>query len=366
METILIAEDDFIVRDNISVLLNEEGYETLIAEDGEEAYQLLLKYNPSLIISDIAMPKLDGFQLLEKIRKNERTKLLPVIFLSAKTERESVRKGMSLGGDDYITKPFRPEELLGAIQSKLDKQNQFHKEIQMVKENILKYLPHELKTPLVPILGYSDLILNNFSELEKDDVINIVAEIKIAGIRLSGWVEKYVLLSEILTELNSTSIENLKKDLKNNYICNSCEMNLNEIYNENKEWKARQGDISIELAAAAIPIQHDHFKFIIKELIENASKFSDSGTKIKLTGKAENEFYKITVEDDGYGFEDWQIKKIDMFEQFDRKKYQQNGNGLGLITIKNMMQLYGGKMNIESVKESNTKVVISLRLETEL
>ncbi|MFK7782683.1 response regulator [Psychroserpens sp.] len=121
MKTILLIEDDTVLRENTAELLELSGYKAITAPNGKIGITLAKKHLPDIIICDIMMPELDGYDTLQVLSKNPKTKYIPFIFLSAKTEHKDVRKGMNLGADDYITKPFSEDELISAIQSRLAK-----------------------------------------------------------------------------------------------------------------------------------------------------------------------------------------------------------------------------------------------------
>jgi DNA-binding response OmpR family regulator len=121
MKKVLLIEDDTTLRENTAELLELENFKVLTATNGLEGLDKAKKELPNVIVCDIMMPKLDGYGVLEGLSKSDKTKYIPFIFLSAKTERKDVRKGMNLGADDYITKPFEEEELITAIESRLAK-----------------------------------------------------------------------------------------------------------------------------------------------------------------------------------------------------------------------------------------------------
>lgn len=121
MKKVLLIEDDSTLRENTAELLELEDYHVLTASNGKEGLYKAKKELPDIIVCDIMMPKLDGYGVLEGLSKYKKTKFIPFIFLSAKTERQDVRKGMNLGADDYITKPFEETELISAIESRLAK-----------------------------------------------------------------------------------------------------------------------------------------------------------------------------------------------------------------------------------------------------
>ncbi len=117
----LIIEDNEEVRENLAEILDLYGYETTMAPDGLEGVKAAIQYLPDMILCDVMMPELDGFGVLNLLAKNERTAGIPFIFITAKTETEDIRRGMNLGADDYITKPFYKDELLQVVQTRLAK-----------------------------------------------------------------------------------------------------------------------------------------------------------------------------------------------------------------------------------------------------
>lgn len=126
MRRLLVIDDHDDIRENIAEILTLAGYEVFTAPNGKRGVETALKENPELIICDIMMPELDGYGVLHLLRKNEATIDTPFIFLTAKTERADLRKGMEMGADDYITKPFDDIELLNAIEIRLKKNDVLH------------------------------------------------------------------------------------------------------------------------------------------------------------------------------------------------------------------------------------------------
>src|SRR6478672_7007076 len=119
--SILVIDDNTDIRENTAEILDLAGYKTFTAENGKKGVELAIKERPSVIVLDIMMPELDGYGVLHLLRKNPETQNIPFIFLTAKTERGDFRKGMEMGADDYITKPFEDIELLNAMEIRLKK-----------------------------------------------------------------------------------------------------------------------------------------------------------------------------------------------------------------------------------------------------
>src|SRR3954452_2791740 len=129
MKKILLIEDNDEIRENTAEILELSNYKVFTASNGKIGVELAVEKKPDLIVCDIMMPVLDGYGVLMMLQKNSETQQIPFIFLTAKTERSDMRKGMQLGADDYITKPFEGSELLSAIEIRLKKAELAHQEL---------------------------------------------------------------------------------------------------------------------------------------------------------------------------------------------------------------------------------------------
>ena len=160
MKKILIVEDEIVLRSNMEEIISLHGFEVKSAENGESGLILARQFQPDLIVCDIKMPRYDGFWLIEQICNEPELKAVPFIFVSAKVDRRDVREGMELGADDYITKPFTSNELIQAINSRLNRMKTLRsksseletsdsaidlKEIEKVQEMIGRLSPSETR-----------------------------------------------------------------------------------------------------------------------------------------------------------------------------------------------------------------------------
>ena len=169
MKKVLIIEDDNTLRDNMEELLTLYDYEVLKAKDGAQGLEMARKIVPDIIVCDIMMPEKDGFEVLESLSLNDKTRLIPFIFLSAKTDRQDVRKGMNMGADDYLTKPFAEDELISAIRSRLAK-TEILKELKLKDQKLNpKNKEGELHT-LNDLKNYFD-DHGEYFKINKDDII---------------------------------------------------------------------------------------------------------------------------------------------------------------------------------------------------
>ncbi|MBT8394016.1 MAG: response regulator, partial [Bacteroidia bacterium] len=157
MKKVLLIEDDTTLRENTAELLELEKFKVFTAANGKEGLEKAKKELPNVIVCDIMMPKLDGYGVLKGLSNSEKTKYIPFIFLSAKTERKDVRKGMNLGADDYITKPFEEEELITAIESRLAKASILKEQRVFQTKRIIQEKNEGIKS----LEDFKEFILNN-------------------------------------------------------------------------------------------------------------------------------------------------------------------------------------------------------------
>src|SRR5665647_917650 len=165
MTKILLVEDNKEIRENTSEILELANYKVRTANNGKEGYELALEETPDLIICDIMMPVLDGYGLLHLVSKNDHLKSVPFIFLTAKTERNDFRKGMAMGADDYITKPFTDIELLNAVESRLQK-IKFQKENASASKNLNEFLD-EIKNENALENLFNSTITNSYKKKQQ-------------------------------------------------------------------------------------------------------------------------------------------------------------------------------------------------------
>src|SRR5207248_9526251 len=152
-KTVLVIDDNMDIRENTSEILELAGYKTFTAENGKQGVEIAQKEKPSLIVCDIMMPDLDGYGVLHLLRKNEETQNIPFIFLTAKTERSDFRKGMEMGADDYITKPFDEIELLNAVEIRFKKYEILEQKYSSSPQGINQFLKDITNTGLIKHLS---------------------------------------------------------------------------------------------------------------------------------------------------------------------------------------------------------------------
>lgn len=360
MTTILIIEDDASIRHNIAEILTYEGYQTLEAENGRAGVEAALNHQPDLIICDVMMPELDGYGVLLEVRADPQTAALPFIFLTARADRSDMRKGMELGANDYLTKPFAPPELVAAVNAALERQQAIRREydqkLDEMRENLLQSLPHELRTPLTSIIGFGEMLMLDYDVLERPQIHSMAQMIVRAGNRLHRLIENYLLYAQI--EIMKTDPERIRK-MRMGRVAAASDLIAQLALNKAADAE-RESDLRVEAEPASLAVWEDSLKKMVEEVVDNALKFSRPGTPVEVRAGLADGWYNLVVSDAGRGMTPAQVKSISAYMQFERKLYEQQGMGLGLAIARNLAELYGGQLNIQSQPDVGTEVHIML------
>lgn len=367
---ILVIEDEPIVRANILALLRAEGFHTIGAENGQIGVQLAQDHLPDLIICDVMMPELDGFDVLQILRQTVTTKMIPFIFLSARSERHDVRQGMSLGADDYLTKPFTRAELLQAITVRLNRQadiTQLQRKIadlqqaNLLKDDFVNTAAHELRSPLANIkLAIQMLELS--TDVEKQRIY-----LKLLHTACDREVE---LLNDLLdlqraeARPDETLLEEL--DLQR-WIPAFAEPFYGRI-----QQRQQQLDIILSPHILSLLTVVRSFERVVTELLSNACKYTPPGGRIKLEiTPVEGKCHPISANHKPQNSTPAQsaaaqsLKLIvrnqaeipadalpHIFDRFYRipggDRWNQGGTGLGLALVKTLVEQLGGSIQVTS------------------
>jgi CheY-like chemotaxis protein len=206
--TILLVEDEWFLleglRDLLGVFGSDYDLNILTAGDGKEALQILETNEPDLIISDITMPRMDGYEFLNQARKNPAWLHIPIIFLTARGEREDILKGRRSGAEEYVTKPYDAKELFAVIETQLDRhfQRQFavQQDFDELKKSILDLLLADMNMPLGMVSNYTEKLAENVDKLKSDqDLMSYLKGIHSGSTQVSRLIEDFILLVELQT-----------------------------------------------------------------------------------------------------------------------------------------------------------------------
>lgn len=356
-QTILVIEDDPILLEGVHDILDLAGYHVLAANNGLEALQVFEgQERPDLILSDIMMPRMNGYSFYEAVRAHPEWVAIPFIFLTARGEKADVRLGKQLGVDDYIVKPFEAEDLLVAIAAKLRRTAELRavqeQEIVSLKRSILTMLNHEFRTPLTYIMAYAEMLSEdsvNADYSEASQFREFLQGIRKGSDRLQRLVEDFIFLVELETGEARKTYEARRR-----IVADLRKLIAGVVADYAEAAAARNLNLVTDIPEHLPPILADteYLRNALGRLLDNACKFSWRGT-IEVRARDHEEPGRrtvcIAVSDQGIGITADDLPHIfSPFYQGDRAKTEQQGSGSGLAITKGIVELHGGHIEVES------------------
>ncbi len=367
MTKILVIEDEVILREEVSEWLRLEGYEPISAADGVEGVNLAIRHLPDLIMCDIAMPRLNGYDVMFDLRANSETQLIPFIYMTARASREDIRQGMALGADDYITKPFTREEVLQAVQSCLQKralqekhqQREVEQWRQALKQEHEKHIlntkvfamfSHDFRNPLTSIITSNSLLRDYSHKMDEQRRLTHFNRVESSANQLIQMLNDMLVIAQLETgslgfepeQLNITEFVNqiVKEFQLQCSETHSVVFNINYIY---------QGMVDPRL-----------LRQITANLLSNAIKYSPQGSEICVSLQRANQRLELTVQDHGIG-----IPEVDQHRLFNAFQRASNvgsvsGTGLGLAIVQQAVDIHGGTIQLDSQVGVGTTITVRL------
>ena len=389
--TILIVDDNPTNLKVLSGAIANSGWEILVATDGETAIEQAEYAKPNLILLDINMPGIDGFETCRRLKANLITGEIPIIFMTALTDLVNKVQGLSLGAVDYITKPFETEEVLARIKvhlqlsyltKELENQNftlekkvtertaelaetnkqlrelesqlrqalAQEKELNQLKSRIITTISHEYRTPLMTILSSTELLENYRHRWDESRQNKHFHRIRTTVQHMTNLINEVLFVNK--AEFEKLGFEPAPIDLVNlvNELINDLAENIGR---EHKIIFTYEGDFSQPI------IDGNLFRQIISNLLSNAIKYSPNGGAVNLKLICESNDLTLQVKDQGIGIPNQD--KDALFESFNRGSNVGNlpGIGLGLSILKKCVDVHGGKITVDSeVGQGSTFTVV--------
>ena len=362
---ILIVDD---TPENIQVLgaqLRKHDYLINVAQNGQQALDSVAKTPPDLILLDIMMPVLDGFETCKRLKANPQTADIPVIFLSARVETEDVIKGLDLGGVDYVTKPFNPAELMQrvrthvtirdlqtSLEKRVDQLNRAAKTIERMARENEAFLRHELNNAISPVLGYADLLVRKpDQDAEKRTVW---------AQRIKASVESIQGLFDSLRDLQA--VERGTHEMTRKPV-DLVSMIRNEVASCELAMEGKC-TFSVEdtTSGSVVEIDADFMPGVFRNLLKNAAEHvmdipsSEQGLSISMTDTHTD--FTLTVSNGGSPIPPERLPTF--FEKFNSSKVSKGGTGLGTSYAYVVVTAHGGDINVASDQEYGTKVTVTI------
>lgn len=344
----------------LSIMLTEKGYQVRKAINGQMALNTVRSLIPDLILLDINMPDLNGYQVCEQLKADEKTREIPVIFISALDDVLDKVKAFQVGGVDYISKPFQGEEVMARIENQLticrqkkQLQNEI-KERQKAEETLEIYLhavSHDLRNP---VIGMS-MILNNLIKNSQGETKEVSRKILQ---QMANSCDRQLTLIDSLVETRQNDLWGVSLELN--------PLSLYEIGQQiSQEWELRLKENQATLInnfSPNLPLVNadaHHLWRVFENLLANALKHNPQGIIITLSARLEVNYLRCTIADNGVGISETQRKQL-----FDR--YQRGGNnnqislGLGLYLCRQIIHAHGGEIGIMNNDEKGSQFWFTL------
>lgn len=367
---ILVADDVDSNLKMLSSLMEKNGFDTIKAEGGKQAIEMAYQYLPDLILLDIMMPEVDGFEVCEELKINPNTCEIPIIFITGKSDPGDIIKSLRIGAADYVTKPYNIVELSSRVKTHIelkrskDEIKKYHKELEEARSELEKInknkdiffsiIAHDLKGAFSGFIGLSELLFHEFSELKTDEIMQIVSSMNNSAHRLYNFLDNILEWSRSQmgrVEFNPTPFD------------------IADIVSKNLiHFAPMANDKNIDLISAVEPntfiyADSNMLNTVIRNLISNAIKFTRGGGEVKVfTNGNDNQNISLSIQDTGVGIHENDLKKLFRID----KKFsnpgtnEEIGTGLGLILCKELIERNGGSITVNSRLGHGSKFTVKI------
>jgi len=368
-ESILIVDDTPANLQLLAQLLSEQGYKVRMAQDGTMALMSIQSSPPDLILLDIMMPEVNGYEVCCKLKASSLTKDIPIIFISALNEVFDKVKAFEVGGVDYITKPFQAPEVLARVEhqlhirrltQQLSEQNallqqEVHRremaeaevrqslskeqELNQLKSYFVSMVSHEFRNPLTAILGFAEFMRDFSQQLSEEKKQEYLCQIQESARRMTA------LLNDVLS-LGQAEAGKLEFNPESLDVEEFCEDLVEEIKRVNSAQPRIIFSSQTQLTKACL--DKNLLRQILTNLLSNAIKYSPEGSTVKFDLVCQDELAIFHIEDEGIGISPEDQQRL--FESFHRGKNvgKISGTGLGLTIVKKAVDLHGGQIAVNS------------------
>jgi len=307
---------------------------------------------PDLILSDINMPGGDGTKLLRDLRMDAALKSVQIVLMTGNPDLAKPRRAMEEGADDFLLKPVSMEALLACMEARFNRASVNwrveDKILDRLRSAVPANLPHEFFTPMAGIIGLTEILRGGTANMTSNEIDEIANEVHQSALRLNRTLRNYLQILELQTS-EPEPLLGLLSPLR-------VEESINQGIKEALQLNERQDDVTVLVKACSLPVKAEDLSRMVEEIVDNACKFSRQGTPIQVTLGDDG---AVFVTDEGRGMTSEQVTQIGAFQQFDRKRYEQQGLGLGLLLVQTLSQRQGAKFDITSEPGKGTRTQIT-------
>lgn len=342
---ILIVDDMPANLMLLAAILKSEGYKIRPVPNGTLALQAAAKEKPDLILLDIMMPEMNGYEVCTRLKQDPELKDIPVIYISALNDTNDVVKALTSGGVDFITKPFHAEEVKARVATHLKIQRQSKEliELNATKDKFFSIIAHDLRNPFSVLLGMSDLLLTNYTTYDDETRLELIE------IQHETTKQTFTLLENLL---EWSKIQRGKFDFNADCISLN-ELILQNIKNHTELAKQKNIQLlNINTEDQTIFADTNMLQTILRNLVVNAIKFTNEGGIVSFSVKESGEFVEVSVSDNGVGISEENLQKLFRIDGniTTQGTAKEKGSGLGLMLCKEFVEIHNGKIWVESEK----------------
>jgi CheY-like chemotaxis protein len=363
--SILVVDDNPLIVDVLKGLLRSQNYKVFTSNNGKEALDVLQQKKVDVIICDVMMPKMGGYELHEAVRAAPECSHIPFVFLTALDDKSEIERGKEIGADDYICKPFEPRELLAIVKGKVSRAMSLkamsEKRYDNYRRRVIHTLSHEFRTPLVAINTGMELLLEHQTSLDSSKAKNLLDAVRRGGLRLEKLVNDFMVLQQMDAGVPRRFFETRATPMPVKTLIDRYMMAKSATFvSQGVEFK-----LTDDTDGAAVKVVESQMVECLDRLVSNAVKFSPSDRTVEIhTYKSDDEIC-IDVKDRGIGLDlDKLDEAIDVFGQIDRDRLEQQGGGLGLPIASRYAAINNGRLEFEPRREGGSIVSIVLPLFT--
>lgn len=367
---ILIVDDTDANIRLLSHVLRADGFSPIVAFNGTDALELIESRKPDIVLLDIMMPDMTGYEVCRKVNQSEELKTIPIIFLSALSETSNKVEGFEAGGVDYVTKPFQKDEVLARIRthlylSKLQKERDERiytlrlrekelSELNTKKDNLMRMVSHDIKNPLTGIVGLANLIKEN-PDLPLKDQKHMLDVMETSGQKLLDMVEGMLDNENSINQSVNYSKTSLR-ELANKVI---------SVNNPKAILKKIELQFEDEIVDDLAFIDHAKLEVALNNLVSNALKFTLRNGKVILRISTNSDFIDFVVEDSGIGIPSELTDKLFIENGTGKKESKlgtdgEIGTGLGLDVVQKYVNIHEGKIWVKSDEGVGTSFYIKI------
>jgi len=358
--TILIVDDNPQNLQLMGSIVYDKGYNVCFSTSGANALESISQQLPDLILLDIQMPEMDGFEVCEILKSNPITKDIPIIFLTAVTDSENIVHGFEMGAVDYITKPFNKGELIARLATHVELKLSREKltELNDSKDKFFSIIAHDLRNPTFALKLLIHQMAKNYSSFSQKEIMNYLYSLEDATENLHVLLEDLLLWSK--SQWGGLVIHPERINLKS-IVDDKISQCLPAANNKKIEIKASiRSDIYINADEMML-------KTVLLNLLSNAIKFTDNLGVIEVFAETAEEYILVSVKDSGMGMNDSEMNKLFSIHHSVNLAGSNNEevNGLGLIVCKEFTELNGGVMTVKSEKDKGSTFSFTIKKELE-